>query len=190
MNQLQQGLGALLIIFILASSLSFFFEEEIQLLTRSAVTTLGFSGLAFLAIFSDTVISPISPDLILFIIAKSHLAADWPVYLSIICICSLLGGHIGFFLGRLIQKKAWAPNIIMKFVIRKKQSIESFGTLTVILGALTPLPFSITCWSAGFLQLSYNKFIFAIAFRIPRIIITYFIISDSTLFAEWIKQFF
>ncbi|MBN2090241.1 VTT domain-containing protein [candidate division KSB1 bacterium] len=54
---------------------------------------------------------------------------------------------------------------------------QKYGIGAVILGALTPVPFSVVCWLAGLFKMNYFKFALATFFRIPRLILYYYLIA-------------
>jgi membrane protein YqaA with SNARE-associated domain len=58
--------------------------------------------------------------------------------------------------------------------------IDRYGYWAVALGALTPIPFSITCWSAGMLRLGFGRFLLVALLRVPRFVGYYVVIAYSS----------
>ena len=166
-------------LFAISGFLSLFFKPEVQMFANWLDEKLGFSALAALLFFSDWFISPFPPDVVLFVVANSRLQENWLVYVSLISLISTFAGHAGWLMGKTIVEKPWAPRWIKALPDKNKGLLRKYGPVIVALGAATPLPFSITCWTAGFLKMRWKRFAIASLFRIPRIFIAYWAIYYS-----------
>jgi membrane protein YqaA with SNARE-associated domain len=62
--------------------------------------------------------------------------------------------------------------------------VQRYGRLTVALGALTPLPFSITCWCAGGLGMPLARFLPVSLLRVPRYVVYYLAIAYADQLAS------
>lgn len=162
--------------------LSLEFEDQVLLVAQTVADLFGFVGLCFLVFVGDSIPSPIPPDLILVVIMKSHLQHQWPLWVGLIALTSISGGHFGYWLGRSVGKAKWLPEKIKSWPSSHEEVVRRFGPWAVVLGAVTPLPFSFTCISAGFLKLSYRSFSVATLTRIPRIVLFYLLLSSSSHF--------
>ena len=172
------GLLGLLVFSLIV--LNSYLHEPLEKFTYGLASIFGFWGLCLLLLVSDSLISPLPPDLILLVIAKSSLREHWPTYVLILSIASVIGGHVGYWCGRLIFKTKWMPHWIKEKIKGQKRSISEYGGWAVVLGALTPLPYSITCWAAGLFHLKYRTFFWASLTRFFRIFIYYLIIHYSS----------
>ena len=181
-NQITWALLTLIGLFTVAGALSLLFEAELNHLTQQIVERLGFAGLATLLVITDSITSPIPPDAILFVVAKSELSQSWPLYVGILAICSVIAGNIGWTLGWTLQRYQMVPKFVLKFATQQKDLVLKYGRWVVVLGALTPLPFSLTCWSAGMLRMPWKSFFGASLFRIPRVFAAYFLLHHSNSF--------
>jgi membrane protein YqaA with SNARE-associated domain len=179
------ALSLLILLFVVSGFLSLFFEPEVKELSDFLAQNFGFWALAGFLFFSDTFISPFPPDIALFFVAKSALHENWLFYVSILATISTLGGHAAWWMGQTLVKKPWAPKFIRSLPEKNQGLVKKFGPLFVALGALTPLPFSITCWSAGFIDMRYRRFALASLLRFPRIFIAYWAIVYSDVFHKW-----
>lgn len=172
--------GALLLaMFIGAGLLGRFFQTEVATYTQLIADVFGFWGLAGLLFVSDSLLSPLPPDVILLIIAKSGLREQWPILVTILGLISTFAGSAGWMMGRFLISTSWAPRFLTDFSQRQAGFVTKFGKWAVILGALTPLPFSVTCWAAGFLKMPYRPFALAASTRFFRIVFYYLAIHYS-----------
>lgn len=172
----------LLSLFLGVGLLGLFFEDQILAFTQSVANYFGFWGLAALVFVCDSILSPLPPDLVLLIIAKSGLRENWPFYVLIISLVSTIAGHLAYWIGRFFITFNWLPSFLGDAPIKQKDNVKKYGHWAVILGTCTPLPFSFTCWTAGFLKMKYSTFSLASTARIPRIFIYYLAIHYSDIF--------
>lgn len=146
--------------------------------------------MCFFVFIADAIVSPIPPDAMLFVIATSDLRENWIFYASLLGVSSVLGGNAGYWVGYLMREKSWLPQKFVILANKKKLMIEKFGHWVVVLGALTPLPFSISCWAAGMVRLKWSHFFWATLFRIPRIMGAYYMLHNSKnltdFFTSWL----
>ena len=178
------GLMTLISIIILVFFLSYFFSHEIQFVSQWLLENIGFFALVVLVFISDSIISPVPPDAVLLIIATSALADHWLFYVGIISISSLLAGYFAWGLGRLVSQSPRMPVFMQKISLEHKENIKKYGTWAVVMGALTPLPFSLTCWSAGIVKMDLKTFSLGAITRVPRVFVYYWIIKATQISAE------
>ncbi len=177
-------IGALLLLamFVVLGLTGLRYESEMTRIMQIAADRLGIWGLIGVVFISDSIISPIPPDLALLVIAKSSMRADWLFYVLMIAVASTLAGNLAYLIGRFMGNLHMLPPGLKAFSLKHQASVHKYGPAAVILGCITPLPFSMTCWSAGFLKMSYRKFLPAVLTRFPRIIIYYWVIHASDVF--------
>lgn len=170
-----------LLLFLGGGLLGRLFEPQMLALSQYLRETFGFWGLCGITFVGDWIISPVPPDLVLLVVAKSSLREHWWFYVTVVAIASTLAGHLGWYCGRFLADHPRLPASLKKWPLRQKESVQKYGFWAVILGAATPLPFSITCWSAGFLQMKWSTFALATLFRFPRIFLYYLAIHYSNI---------
>ncbi len=168
---------SLIIVFSIAGFLGFVYKEGIAEITEWITNKTGFIGLVMIILIADSLIPAFPTDIILLIIAKSSLNSNWGIYVLIIGITSIIAGMIGWNIGTWIREKT-------NFKLLSKQNessnlLKKYGFLGVTVGALTPIPFSLTCWTAGFLKMPFRTFLLASFFRIPRYFIYFIAINYS-----------
>lgn len=154
------------------------YRDTLLVATTSVYDSLGFWGLSAVLFASDALTSPIPPDLVLVVIANSDGAQHWVQLTLLLGLVSMGAGSAGWWLGGHVGRTRWG-RLMLKRVMRKrvKLVVERYGRMGVVLGALTPLPFSITCWLAGMVSMPYRVFWPAAALRIPRIMLYYIAIA-------------
>jgi membrane protein YqaA with SNARE-associated domain len=158
----------------------YFFEAEMLALAEGIVQRFGFLGLSSLLLVTDTIVSPVPPDLTLIIIAKSGLREMWSFYILILGLVSIVAGHFGYWIGAFLGYSRLGRVLFGKPREKNREFVRKHGHWAVALGALTPVPYSITCWTSGVLGVPYRKFTLACFLRLPRFLI-YFLIIDAAV---------
>lgn len=172
---------AFIIIFVIAmGALGFWLEEEMGIVTNWVVDRIGFAGLCLILFLSDTLVTPISPDILLIVLAKSKLSERWLSYTLILGLLSVVAGMLGWCIGRWLGHVGFVQRIFGRIDDEQRSFINEYGFWAVVLGAITPLPYSFTCWTAGVIGLSWTKVLAAsVLFRLPRIILSYLLIATA-----------
>ena len=184
-ENLFKALAGILLLIVVMAALGFWFDEQMRFATNWVVERIGFAGLCLILFVTDTLVTPISPDILLVVIAHSNLAEHWLLYVSILGLVSVVSGMVGWCIGRWLTHFKVVQKLFGQFDVDQRRFIQKYGFWAIVLGATTPLPYSITCWTAGVVQVKWTTVLAAsILFRIPRIIVYYlFIASASNFFA-------
>ncbi|MBS4050080.1 MAG: VTT domain-containing protein [Methylomonas sp.] len=184
-ENLFKALAGILLLTAVMAALGYWYDEQMRFATNWVVERIGFAGLCLILFVTDTLVTPISPDILLVVIAHSALAERWLFYVSILSVVSVASGMLGWCIGRWLSHFNVVQKLFGQFNQEQRQFIQKYGFWAIVLGAATPLPYSVTCWTAGALQVKWTTVLTAsILFRIPRIIVYYlFIASASNLFA-------
>jgi membrane protein YqaA with SNARE-associated domain len=144
---------------------------------------LGFGGLAVVMLISETVVSPLPPDVILWIVASSDLAGSWYLPVAALALLSTLGGHLGWLLGRELGQTRMVRRIMGRNRRKTVELTRRYGIWAVVLAALTPVPWSVTSWTAGALQMPWTLYLLGSTVRVPRMILYYVFIHVA--FHRW-----
>lgn len=168
--------------------LGLYFDTEIRDFAKWMTDTFGIWGMCVVLFVSDTFVSPIPPDLFLLIVAKSEMREMWYFYVTILGIVSTLAGHTGWVCGRLLVASPWFPNSVRTYFENKKEAVTKYGIWAVALGSTTPLPFSITCWTAGIMKMPYRSFALAASTRFFRVLLYYYAIHSSDWLTNLLSQ--
>lgn len=171
-----------LVVFILIiGGLSVWLEQEIIFVTTAVVDQIGFWGLGLILLVTDTLVTPFPPDVLLLVIANSPLAEQWLLYVSILGCISVCAGMIGWKIGQRLGGTGLAKRLFGDVKPEHIQFVQKYGFWAIVLGAVTPLPFSVTCWAAGMLKVRWQVvFAAAVLFRIPRFVLYYWLIISTT----------
>lgn len=169
---LQTVLGLVVVVGLVVVAATFF-KAPLEAAAYWAVERFGIWGIVAGIAASDIFTSPIPPDTFLFIAAATKMPAA-PT-LTIVCITSLICGSISYFLGPQLRRIGFIHRRIERFRPRGEALFERWGVWTVAIGAMSPLPYSVTCWFAGIYRMPYRRFLLATLFRVPRIIAYYYL---------------
>lgn len=150
-----------------------FLREPLEVLAHWIVEELGLFGVFLGVLATDSLTVPIPPDTYLFVAVASDVAVV-PI-LTVCCVGSILAGSIAYWLGPYIQRLPFLRKRLEKFRPRGEQLFLKYGTWTVAIAALSPIPFSVTCWLAGIYKMPYRRFVLATFARIPRLVGYYFL---------------
>lgn len=156
---------------------SIYFREELQAFTQWTFAEIGLGALAVLLFISDAVFSPIPPDAILFLVAKSHYHEHWAILVPALGALSSVAGWVGYFGGRRIAHTRLSQVLFSRFKRTGAAIIHRYGSWGIALGALTPVPFSLTCWAAGMLEVPFRSVAWPCLLRIPRFIVYYLVMA-------------
>lgn len=166
---------------ILMGLLGYWFEPELILVTTWIVERVGFTGMAMLLWATDSLVTPFPPDILLIIIANSQLSEGWLFYVSILGAISVGAGMTGYAIGRWLQHFLWVQKLFSQLSQEHQDFIQKYGFWAIVIGAITPLPYSLTCWTAGALGLRWTIVLTAsILFRIPRFIVIYWFLDNAS----------
>ena len=129
-------------------------------------------GLAGILFLSDSVISPIPPDLVLLVLANSPAAPWWYWLIPLLGLLSAVAGCCGWWLGAWLGRYPSIRRGLDRFG-GNERVVQRYGAWGVALGALTPIPFSITCWIAGMMNVPIRRVAPVTLLRVPRYVVYY-----------------
>ena len=179
-NNLLRGAVALLVFVLVILALSLFVEEEVTALTEWLLAKVGFVGLCVMLFLGDGFITPFPPDVLLLVIAKSRLAENWQLYVGILSLVSVAAGMFGWIIGRVLGDQPWVERRLGRFRDERGPFVRRYGFWAIAIGAITPFPYSMTCWSAGMLGVPARTVLGAsLLFRLPRFLLYYWLIVST-----------
>lgn len=82
---------------------------------------------------------------------------------------SLSGGTVGYFIGRKLGHTAWFERFMHGRGRKAWALVKRYGVWALALGAVSPIPYSVCCWSSGALEMRFWVFFSVSLLRIPRI---------------------
>jgi membrane protein YqaA with SNARE-associated domain len=145
-----------IVIFIVALWVVHAFVIDFDDLFTSITTT--YSPIAILAVFfaSESILGLIPPEIFIAWADKT----EAPIfYLSILAALSYLGGIISYFIGRGIALVPSVYNYLEVKMQKHVKMIRKWGGFLIVVGALLPIPFSMTSIAAGLIHYSFSYYL-------------------------------
>jgi membrane protein YqaA with SNARE-associated domain len=172
---------AALALFVLLAALAVstkLFQAELLAATAWVFETIGVVGLVGLIVLADGFASIVPPDLVLIAIAKSTLSETnrW-MLVGVLSIASIAAGNLGYLLAAKLRDGSAPDRLFGRARVKSEKLVRRFGPWAIAVGALTPVPFSITCWAGGLLGMSWRVLAPMTLLRIPRFFVYYAAIS-------------
>ncbi len=166
---------SLVLLYLFLVVLRFTLGDQLELIGEELVHRFGYVGVFFSTLFLDTFITLISPDIILFVSIAGGMNTFWA--LVTVSAASIIGGNIGYLIGKFLGHREIILKRIRPYEKRGKFLMKRYGLWAVIIGAMTPIPFSAVCWIAGMLEMKYSHFMAGVIWRIPRFLLWYLVLS-------------
>jgi len=162
------GISAVAMVAIFGT-LSVLLREPLTTFAAAWVSATGLTGM-FLAVATfDCVPTPIPPDLFTGF-AMMGGVGFWPI-VAVATLGSVTGGSVAWSVGRRFRLAAWFRRRVEGPWQHPYSLVQRLGTVALVLGAISPLPFSVTCYAAGALNMSYPRFLAVAALRGPRMVL-------------------
>ena len=117
-----------------------------------------YSPLHVFALFfaSESFLGLIPPEIF---IAWADKNASPILFLSLLALLSYMGGIVSFFIGKSISK---TPSVKEYLEIKMKKhlkNIKKWGGFLIVVGALLPIPFSMTSIAAGIIHYKFSNYL-------------------------------
>jgi len=147
----------LIVSILIIFALSIIFLNELKAASEKLFSLYGLAGIAAMVFMMDVVIQPVSPDVV---IISSTLGGANLLRAALVGGCgSVAAGIAGYFFGKKIGSKGLKGLFSSKHFEKGEALFKKFGLWAVAAGALTPVPFSVVCWSAGIYKMKFSIFI-------------------------------
>jgi membrane protein YqaA with SNARE-associated domain len=119
---------------------------------------------------SEIVFGIIPPELFMMIWILDNIdVSGFVVNLSILAVISYGAGVLGYYIGKTFSKTPFYQNRIReKYLKQYEKNLKKFGGYLVLVGAITPVPFSATCMLAGSVNMNIKYFLLICISRIIR----------------------
>ena len=166
------GILAMMVVF---GVLGAFFHEPVEALAGGFVAATGAVGLVLGVALLDSVPSPFPPDLLMGIGLLGGMGF-WNVSL-LASLGSVAGGLLAWTLGGKLRHTARFKRLLAGSWQQPWLLVQRNAVTAVVLGALTPLPFSVTCYAAGAAQMGFWRFLPLTLLRVPRMVV-YLLLMD------------
>jgi len=183
---------AAIALFVLLGALALatkLYQAELLAATAWVFDTIGAVGLVALIMLADGFASVVPPDLVLIAIAKSTLSESnrW-LLVGVLSIASIAAGNLGYFIAAKLRHSSAPDRLFGRARVKSEKLVRRFGGWAIAVGALTPVPFSITCWAGGLLGMSWRVLAPMTLLRIPRFFVYYAAISGVDGFVRGLSH--
>lgn len=159
----KSAIPVILIIFglYLVNEYVFTIDDGLEFLTQ----TFSRTGVLIVFFISETLLGLIPPEIF---IGWSKKTATPIFNLSILATLSYTGGILSYFIGKTIQKITTVKNYLEVKMAKHLKNTGKWGGFLILIGALLPVPFSITCVAAGMIKYPLKGVVLFGLFRFVR----------------------
>ena len=119
--------------------------------------------------FASEAVFGIIPPVLFMTTWKLLLNVSLPQYvinLSILTLISFVAGVLGYFIGKYFSRTPFYKKIEYRYLQQYNKQLKKYGSFLVLVGALTPVPFSATCMLAGSVSIPFKQFLLVCSSRI------------------------
>ena len=117
-----------------------------------------YSPLHVFALFfaSESFLGLIPPEIF---IAWADKSTSPILFLSLLALLSYMGGIVSFFIGKSISKTPSVKEYLEVKMKKHLKNIKKWGGFLIVVGALLPIPFSMTSIAAGIIHYKFSNYL-------------------------------
>ena len=139
----------------------FTIDDGLEFLTQ----TFSRTGVLIVFFISETLLGLIPPEIF---IGWSNKTISPIINLSILSTICYTGGILSYFIGKTILKINTVKNYLEVKMAKHLKNTGKWGGFLILIGALLPVPFSITCVAAGMIKYPLKGVVLFGLFRFVR----------------------
>ncbi len=145
------------------------YSEDIRAYQKE-INQLGDNMPLLLSIFtvSEIVFGILPPEIFMLIWQSEGILSTYIINLSILTFISYGAGMLGYYIGNVFSKTSIYKKVHERFLQQYDRKLKKYGGYLVLVGAVTPVPFSATCMLAGSVNLSFKNFLLICISRVVR----------------------
>ena len=118
---------------------------------------------------SEIVFGILPPELFMLVWSLGQASVEMYVLNVIaLAVISYAAGVFGYYIGNTFSKTPFYKRIHDRHLAQYSRQLRRYGSYLVIVGAITPIPFSATCMMAGSVNLPFNNFLLICISRLLR----------------------
>jgi membrane protein YqaA with SNARE-associated domain len=155
--------GVIITVYILLES---YLEETLS----HEINHIANKQLLLFSIFtvSEIVFGLIPPEFFMILWQHQGEWLDYVFNLSILAVISYGAGVLGYYIGITFTKTAFFKKLHERYLLQYDYSLQRYGMYLVLVGAITPVPFSAMCMLAGSVKLPFKRFLWVCVARVFR----------------------
>lgn len=155
-DSIKKSMPPVLIVVGLLAIMHIFILDIPQALELAVEYLPNYGVLAFFYV-SETLLGIIPPELFIAWAGKTNMPV---VYLSLVAVFSYLGGITAYYLGKMALRIPSVHNYLEVKMAKQLTLARKWGGVLIAVGALLPLPFSMSCLVAGMLRYPIKSVLF------------------------------
>lgn len=113
-------------------------------------------NILFVFLASESLLGLVPPEIF---IAWSNKMPEPILYLTLLAVMSYLGGIISYFIGRWIFNIPRVYAYLEGSMSKHLKHIRKWGGFLIVVGALLPIPYSMTSMAAGMIHYNFSKYL-------------------------------
>lgn len=144
-------------------------QSELEIY-ETQINKIGDNMPLLLSVFtvSEIVFGILPPEIFMLIWRTKGILSEYIFNLSILTIISYGAGVIGYFIGYYFSKTPLVKRVFENHLKPYEGKLKKYGGFLVIVGAVTPVPYSATCMLAGTIHYPIKTFLLICITRIIR----------------------
>ncbi len=135
---------------------------------QTITETFSKTGILITFFISETLLGLLPPEIF---IAWSKKTASPILNLSLLATLSYCGGILAYYIGKASLKITSVKNYLEVKMAQNLKNTSKWGGFLILVGALLPLPFAISCMTAGMIKYPIRNVIIFGLFRFLRFVI-------------------
>lgn len=164
-------------IVVVVGGLAILFRDELTAVGKVFVENFGGWGIVLGYVLPDGLAVPL-PNVAFSFFGFHGGMGYWEV-VAWSTVGTLIGGSVGWSVGRLLQKTRGFQKIMQKRGREVHLLFKRYGTIALIIAAITPIPYSIACWAAGAAGMSFLRFFLISLTRFIYVVMYVWLITEG-----------
>ncbi|WP_411895129.1 YqaA family protein [Winogradskyella sp. A2] len=115
---------------------------------------------------SETILGLVPPEI--FIAWSGNMPRPW-MFLSILALLSYSGGLMAYWLGKFITSMPSVHNYLEVKMAKQLRNSKKWGGILIVIGAILPVPFAVSCMTAGIIKYPFKSVVYYGSLRMLRI---------------------
>ena len=115
---------------------------------------------------SETILGLVPPEI--FIAWSGNMPRPW-MFLSILALLSYSGGLMAYWLGKFITSMPSVHNYLEVKMAKQLRNSKKWGGILIVIGAILPVPFAVSCMTAGIIKYPFKSVMYYGSLRMVRI---------------------